>query len=262
MDNTDGAVYINIKDKEKHHHDFLKELNESNTELYINNHNYKYQKYFRPDKEGIHEILLKFNNNMKDCSFMFYHCKNIINIDFSSFNTQEVTCMLSMFEGCSNLTYLDLSSFVTKNVTNINCMFLGCNKLINIDLSSFDTSNIDSLYCIFQNCSNLMNIDLSSFDTKNVTNMAGLFAGCSKLSKINLTSFNTNKVTDMRLMFVKCSNLSSIDLSSFNINNNNVNNMKNMFKDSLNLKEIKLNHNFGDKFKKVVIQHITKITFV
>ena len=262
LDNTDGAVYINIKDKEEHHHDFLKELNESNTELYINNQNYKYQKYFRPDKEGIHEILLKFNNNMKDCSFMFYNCKNIINIDFSSFNTQEVACMLSMFEGCSNLTYLDLSSFVTKNVTNINCMFLGCNKLINIDLSSFDTSNIDSLYCIFQNCSNLMNIDLSSFDTKNVTNMAGLFAGCSKLSKINLTSFNTNKVTDMRLMFVKCSNLSSIDLSSFNINNNNVNNMKNMFKDCLNLKEIKLNHNFGDKFKKVINQHITKFTFV
>ena len=46
----------------KHFHDNLKELNELNTELYINNKKYKYKKYFIPEKEGIYSILLKFNN--------------------------------------------------------------------------------------------------------------------------------------------------------------------------------------------------------
>ena len=56
LDNTDGT-YNEIK----HYHDNLKELNESNTELYINDIKYKYKKYFKPDKEGIYIIKLKIN---------------------------------------------------------------------------------------------------------------------------------------------------------------------------------------------------------
>ena len=260
LDNTDGNVYINANDKEEHHHDFLKELNESNIELYINNQNYKYQKYFKPEKEGIYELLLKFNINMKDCSFMFYNCKNIIEIDFSSFNSKSIVNMLSMFEGCTNLIKVDLSSFNTENINNIDCLFLGCKNLVYVDLSSFNTININSLYCMFENCTNLTSIDLSSFNTKNITNMAGMFAGCSKLSKIDLTSFNTNKVKDMRLMFSKCFNLTNIDLSSFNINNDTK--VNNMFNNCANLKEIKLNNHTNEKIKKLINQKITKIILI
>jgi hypothetical protein len=56
LDNTDDT-YNDIK----HYHDNLKELNESNTELYINDIKYKYKKYFKPDKEGIYIIKLKIN---------------------------------------------------------------------------------------------------------------------------------------------------------------------------------------------------------
>ena len=64
---------------------YLKELNDSNTELYINNKKYKYQKYFIPEKEGFYNILLKLNTTMTDCRFMFCSCNNIIDIDLSSF---------------------------------------------------------------------------------------------------------------------------------------------------------------------------------
>ena len=82
MDNTNGHDYL-IKGKEEYHkHDNLKELNELNTELYINNIKYKYKKYFKPDKEGIYIIILNFNNiSIKDCSFMFCNCMSIIDID-------------------------------------------------------------------------------------------------------------------------------------------------------------------------------------
>ena len=48
LDNSDG--HIDYKEK-KNHSDNLKELNELNTELYINNKKYKYKKYFIPEKE-------------------------------------------------------------------------------------------------------------------------------------------------------------------------------------------------------------------
>ena len=260
LDNTDGEVFINSRDKEEHHHDFLKELNESNVELYIDNKKYKYQKYFIPEKEGIYEIKLKFNILIKDCSFMFYKCSNMINIDLSSFNTECCTNMLSMFEGCSNLTYLDLSSFNTKNVTNMNCMFVGCNNLLNVDLSAFYTKNVNNMYCMFQNCSKLMNINLTSFNTENVTSLAGMFYNCSNLKNINLSSFNTNKVIDMRLMFLKCSNLISIDLSSFNTNN--VKNMSNIFNNCHNLREIKIKKTGCEKIINEINKKTTKIEYV
>ena len=60
LDNTNGDYnYI------KHYHDNLKELNESNTELYINDKKYKYKKYFNFDKEGIYIIKIKYNINIK-----------------------------------------------------------------------------------------------------------------------------------------------------------------------------------------------------
>ena len=259
LDNTDNEVFINEKDKEEHHHDFLKELDESNVELYINNTKYKYQKYFTPIKEGIYDILLKFKINIRDCNFMFYNCSNIIDIDLSEFNSENVINMLSMFEGCSNLINIDLTEFNSKNVKTMSCMFVRCKKLISIDLSSFDTRNVNNLFCMFQNCQNLTNINLSSFNTDNITNMAGMFYNCSNLENIDLSSFTANKVTDIRYMFLKCHKLEKIDLSSMKINNNT--NTIFMFKECSNLKEIKLNNNCNENVKKEIDQKITKIIF-
>ena len=66
LDNTDGK-YFGIE----HHHDNLKELNEINTEIFINNKKYKYTKSFKPEKEGLYEIKIKFNIKIKDCSYMY-----------------------------------------------------------------------------------------------------------------------------------------------------------------------------------------------
>ena len=91
LDNTDSKYILVVKDKEvkeeEHHHDFLKELNASNVELYVNNEKNKFEKYFKFDKQGEYDILLKFKILLKDCNFMFGCCSNLTNIDLSSFNT-------------------------------------------------------------------------------------------------------------------------------------------------------------------------------
>ena len=287
LDNVDGVITVGVKlnensifglDKieEEHHHDFLKELNDSNTELYINDKKCKYEKYFIPEQKGEYNILLKFNILMTDCSFMFYNCNNLTNIDLSSFNTQNVTNMSFMFCECSNLTNINLSSFNTQNVTNMfsifsNCskltniylssfniknvinmagMFVGCNELINLNLSSFYTQNVTNMVNMFMLCSKLTNINLSSFNTQNVTNMFGMFSMCSNLKNIDLSSFNTDKVINMSNMFGSCSNLTNIDLSSFNTQN--VTDMSNMFSGCSNLTNINLSsfntQNVNDMF--------------
>ena len=117
----------------------MKELNKSNTKLFINEKEYEYKKYFVPSKVGKYTIRLNFNILMKDCSYMFNNCNSITSIDLSSFNTKEVVDMQYMFSGCTNLIYINLTSFNTSKVKLMSNMFSYCSSLDSIDLSSFDT---------------------------------------------------------------------------------------------------------------------------
>jgi len=201
-----------------YHHDYLKELNELNSEIFINNKKYKYTKSFKPEKEGLYEIIIKFNINIKNCSHMFRLCSKLTNIDLSSFDTKNVTNMSNMLGGCSKLTNVNLSSFDTKNVTDMSFMFYDCSKLTNINLSSFDTKNVTDMSSMFDGCFNLTNINLSSFDTKNVINMSSMFDGCFNLTNINLSSFDTKNVSDLRYLFYGCFKLNLVKINSMSSN--------------------------------------------
>ena len=86
--NKDIYFLDNPNDNKKPKHNNLEELNELNSEIFIKNKKYKYKKSFKPEKEGLYEIKIKFNIKIKDCSFMFYNCYKITNIDLSSFDTK------------------------------------------------------------------------------------------------------------------------------------------------------------------------------
>ena len=151
LDNTNGKY--NIGDKEvEHRHDGLKELNEDNTELYIFHAKQKYKKFIIPTKVGNFDISLKFNTEFKDCSFMFYNCSNITNLDLSSFKTKNVTNMSNMFYWCKNLKNLVISNFDTNKATNMSNMFAGCNNLSNLNISSFDIKKDYNTRDMFNYC--------------------------------------------------------------------------------------------------------------
>jgi len=169
----------------------LKELNESNTELFIDGKQYKYKSYFIPKKEGIHEIKLIIKNLMKNCCCLFFGLSNLQSIDLSLFKTQNVTNMSRMFCNCYNLQSLDLSSFNTKNVTNMSFMFSDCKNLNSINLSSFNTQKVTDMSEMFCNCYSLKNLDLFSFNTKNIKDIGNIFSGCS-LERVVLSSDATN----------------------------------------------------------------------
>ena len=105
---------------------------------------------------------------------------------------EKITDMSYMFDGCVNLIKLDLSSFNTQNVKDISSMFFRCEKLIKLDLSSFNTQNVTNMRHMFKFYQNLFKLDLSSFNTKKES-MPNMFDDYVSLVKIKLKNFNELK---------------------------------------------------------------------
>ena len=209
LDNTD---FFDEEKKLNHFHDNLPELNKSNVDLFINNEKYEFKKYFIPKTEGVYTIKLQINIYIKNCSYMFYECINLINIDLSSFNTENTIDMSYMFAYCHNLLNIDLSSFDTKNVNNMYSMFSYCYLLKNINLDSFETKNVTDMGYMFSNCENLINLDLSIFNIQNVVDMRYMFSSCYKLKYIDLSNFIPRNKANINGMFFPCSNLGKLKI--------------------------------------------------
>ena len=214
--NTENGKFI------KHKHDNLSEMNKKTTTLIINEITVPFKKYFIPKNTGIYTIKLLFKKKLSNCSYMFCQCRNIIDIDFSNFNTENVIDMKYMFYKCFSLPALDLSFFNTENVADMQCMFEDCSNIKSLNLKSFKTGKVIYMNSMFGGCSSLISLDLKSFDTQNVINMICMFFECSSLEKLDLSSFNTENVKDMKCIFYGCSKLDPLYLTSFNDENNEI----------------------------------------
>ena len=126
--------------------------------------------------------------------------------------------MKAFFEGCSNIINLDFSNFNSSNVTDISFLFSECHQLKEvIGLNKFNTDKVIMMNAMFNECEELEYLDLSNFNTKNVINMEGMFFNCKNLKEIKgINKFNTEKVTSMNCMFQNCNELEYLDLTNFN----------------------------------------------
>ena len=239
-----GNTFYFDKFGHKHYNDGLKELNDSNVELYINDLETKFKNHLIFSRANFNiKMIIKIK--ITSCKNMFNGCSNLTKIDLSSFDTENVTDMSGMFHGCSNLKDLNLSSLNTEKVTDMSYMFSGCSLLENLDLSSFNTTNVTNMEGMFLKCFryllNPITLDLSSFDTRNVRNMNYMFYNCETLGNIIFSSsFNTINVKSMRRMFCFCSYLVNLNLSSFDTRN--VTNMEAMFEHCDSLKSLDLSY--------------------
>ena len=90
------------------------------------------------------------------------------------------------------LTSIDFSHFNSKNVTNMQCMFEGCHKLESINLINFKSEKVTNMRSVFNSCGALKKLDLSSFNTQNLITYRGMFQICSALEELDLSDFNMN----------------------------------------------------------------------
>ena len=212
-------------------------------------HKISFSSVYKFQKAGKFKVKYSFNNtNLVNISYLFYNVRYLISVDFSNFNSENITNMSHLFDCDCDLNYggninfnlknISLSGLNTRNVTNMEEMFRGCGGLTSLNLSNFRTDKVNNMKSMFSFCSNLTNLNVSSFNTKNVTNMKCMFYGCGQLKQLDLSNFNTEKVTNMQSMFYGCGQLTQLDLSNFNTKN--VNTMKAMFYNCSSLTNLNL----------------------
>ena len=167
------------------------------------------------DKIGINTIYFEIEDNLNDMSFLFNNCLSLKEINFISFQTDDVKNMKAMFQSCQKLESLDLSNFNTSKVTNMARMFSNCIKLKKIKgINNFNTIKVKNMKEMFQSCSELEYLDLSNFNISNVIDKESIFSGCNKLKQIkggekfNTPQKNIKNETSSSLTFDKNSNYS------------------------------------------------------
>ena len=120
----------------------------------------------------VNTIKMKWINNLvRNCDNMLYKLSNITFIDFSKFDSSEVTSANLMFSECISIKYINFTGFNTSKITSMNKVFNGCSSLEFLDLIYFDTSRVVDMKYLFCKCYSLQYIDLKSFDTSLVTEM-------------------------------------------------------------------------------------------
>ena len=194
-------------------------------------------------KPGKSVFLMVFNDTLIDMEEFFGECPYIISLDFSNFDSSDVTNMRILFNKCQNLKVIKgLDQLNTNKVIDMEGIFQYCTELEYLDLSNFDTSNVINMAFMFNQCNNLKEIKgLNKFITNKVTNMKSMFNSCFKLEYIDLSNFDASKVTNMNYMFCECIKLRAIQGIN-TIHTNNVKSMEGMFQLCIELKFINLSN--------------------
>ena len=81
-------------------------------------------------------------SNLKNATFMFSSCENLVELDLTNWNTISLQNASYMFYNCSNLKIIkNIENWQLPNIKKVKRMFSKCTKL-DVDLSNWDLSNI------------------------------------------------------------------------------------------------------------------------
>ena len=94
--------------------------------------------------------------------------------------------MIGMFEGCTNLESVDFTNFDTSQVTDMSSMFKSCNSTSNIRLKGLDTTSVKNMSEMFAYCYDIRYLNLSDFTVAKDCNMNNMFSGCNSLAALKL----------------------------------------------------------------------------
>ena len=180
---------------------------------------------------------------------IFNECKTIISVDFTDFNTTEITSMAKMFADCSSLT--SIVNLTSTKVETFSLMFYNCvelNNIQNFQILNQENSIIHMNYMFF-NCKELKSIYLTMENTIIVDIMGSAFSNCTKLTNITFNKkINIYYTYNMSYMFDGCSDLISLNFNDLffkekidkNVTNKTTVNMASMFANCISLKELNI----------------------
>jgi len=137
------------------------------------------------------------------------------NIDFSEWDTSNVTDMFEMFGRTNRFVGTGLANWDTSSVTDMGFMFFRALEF-NEDIGSWDTSSVTNMERMFIEALTF-NQDIGDWDTSNVTDMTSMFANAFEFNQ-DIGDWNTSSVTDMEGMFSGARDFNQ-DLTGWNVVN-------------------------------------------
>ena len=122
----------------------------------------------------------------------------IESVDFSNFDSSEITSLAYLFNKVEKLKYVNFKNFKSSKLTTLSYMFSSCTALSSIDLSYLDTSNVNGFKGLFKGCWNLRLINITgfNFDKDNIV-MDDAFSGLDYLRYIDLTRVSTGTLSSV-----------------------------------------------------------------
>ena len=188
--------------------------------------------------EGLKIHFNKKISSLKDFFNTKYDEKavSINSVDFSNFDTTELTDLSGMFYGVVYLGTVNFGNFDGAKITNISEIFSGCNNINYIVLGKFKDSSKVSISNLFSGMKNLNTVNLSSYVGESVTNISAMFSGCIRLTSVDLGSFTGKEVTNINAMFSECNSLESVEFLNFV--GSKVTNISAMFSNCTSLKRL------------------------
>lgn len=142
-----------------------------------------------------------FSNCIILNAYKMFAGQKLASIAFHDCETIEVFDCSSMFSGCDNLVSLDMTGFQTDNVVKMNRMFYGCSSMEELSLCTLNTSHVVSMSDMFAGCSSLKDLKIDSFQTPNVVNMDNMFDGCVSINNIWFYNFSNISLIHYDNMF-------------------------------------------------------------
>ena len=207
--------------------------------------------YLRFGNKGIHTIRIIFKKKLYDCSYLFYDCGSIVEIDMSNFDCSQVTSCEYMFSGCDSLSKINLGKLDFNLCENFEGMFRGCKELEDLDVSHFNTKNSTTFEAMFEGCEKVKKIDVSKFNSSRCECINSMFRSCKNLSEINMINW------DMRRFRI------ILESKGFIIKNNDyyleIKGISHLFDGCSKLTIIKMSSNFRKTNPKLTSPNISKI---
>lgn len=170
---------------------------------------------------------------------------------------EEVTCQTKISTCLSGLETTEVDG-----VSKYSYMFAGNTNVKSITFKEgIDTSETYSMGYMFQKCSNLTKLDIGNLDTTHTYKFISMFAGLPNVNNglLDLRNFDTSNANDMMAMFYGA-NIEYVDLSSFDTSK--VTDYANMFRDTQNLKEVKVSSSKWTINPSLYSSSITSFTYV
>ena len=149
---------------------------------------------YTPTESGYLSITIIFNVNLNTLNSFFKNNQEIIKVNITNLEMNEVTDMISTFSGCTKLNEIILDGINTSNLVNMEYTFENCIELKKLNLSPIKTtSNLIKMNSIFNGCNKLEVINISSFETID----ENIFKGLNKKPDIIANQYIANNIINI-----------------------------------------------------------------